>query len=208
MQYCTHSICTRTVGVKAIKREVIRKDMTKLIAHDKLSNCPRYDQIRLLSIFNIAAKGPADARALTRKILCNEEFCLPIDAHTSFTKDWDEVAKEEWHKMGNEFAVLGTASADMKEQKEYKSWTGSKHGEVPRQCMVNIMDTNIPNFVSPVDGMVSSLEMSLPTHSWSAAFLFSKCHIEETAPYDLFTSYIMSAEQFPRFAWYMYTESL
>lgn len=177
--------------------------MTKIIAHSELPKCPHHDQIRLLSIYNVAAKGPADARVLTRKILGNEEFCLQIDAHTSFTQDWDEVAKEEWHKTGNEFAVISTAPADMSQQKEYESWTGSKSGQVPRQCMVNIMDTNIPDFVAPADGKVSGLEKPLLSHSWSAAFSFSKCHIEETAPYDPFVPYIMSSEQFPRFARYV-----
>jgi hypothetical protein len=174
--------------------------MTKLIARPELETCPFYGQIRLLSMYNVAAKGPADARALTRKILGNEEFCLQIDAHTTFTRDWDELAKLEWQKTGNEFAILSTAPADMKQQQEYESWTGSKSGQVPRQCMVNILETNVPDFVSPADGKVSHLDKPLLSHSWSAAFSFSKCHIEETAPYDPFTPYIMSAEQFPRFA--------
>ena len=45
-----------------------------------------------------------------------------------------------------------------------------------------------------------NLEKPLLSHAWSAAFSFSKCHIEETTPYDPFTPYIMAAEQFPRFA--------
>jgi len=132
------------LDVKFFQRQVIRSDMTKVIATDKMEKCPRINQIRLLSKYNIAAKGPTDARALTRKILGNEEFCLQIDSHTSFTKDWDEVAKEEWKKTGNEFAVLSTAPARMNEQEEYESWTGSKSGEVPRQCVPKILDTMIP----------------------------------------------------------------
>jgi hypothetical protein len=174
--------------------------MTKLIALPELGTCPFFNQIRLLSRHNIAAKGPADARALTRKILGNEEFCLQIDAHTAFTREWDELAKLEWHKTGNEFAILSTAPADMKEQQDYESWTGSKSGEVPRQCMLNILETSVPDFVSPADGKVSHLDKPLLSHSWSAAFSFSKCHVEETAPYDPFTPHIFSAEQFPRFA--------
>jgi hypothetical protein len=174
--------------------------MTKLIARPELATCPFYNQIRLLSKFNIAAKGPTDARALTRKILGNEEFCLQIDAHTAFTREWDELAKLEWYKTGNEFAILSTAPADVKDQQEYESWTGSKSGEVPRQCTVKVMETKVPDFVSPADGKVSHLNKPLLSHSWSAAFSFSKCHLEETAPYDPFTPHIFSAEQFPRFA--------
>ena len=119
--------------------------MTKIMATEQaMEKCPRINQIRLLSKYNIAAKGPTDARALTRKIVGNEEFCLQIDSHTAFVQDWDVVAKEEWHATGNEFAVLSTAPARISEQQDYESWTGSKSGEVPRQCFPKILDNNIP----------------------------------------------------------------
>lgn len=196
-----HLILSICIGVTFIQRQTIRADMTKIIAHDEeLQRCPRFNQIRLLSKYNIAAKGPTDARALTRKILGNEEFCMQIDAHTSFVKDWDQVAKEEWQSTGNEFAIISTAPARMGEQEEYESWTGSKHGEVPRQCMPKILDNYIPDFQAPADGKAVDLEKPLLSHAWSPAFSFSKCHIEETAPYDPFTTYVMAAEAFPRYA--------
>jgi hypothetical protein len=40
----------------------------------------------------------------------------------------------------------------------------------------------------------------LLSHTWNSAFSFSKCHLEETAPYDPFTQYVFGAEQFSRFA--------
>ena len=142
-KFCLEVYC-KDNGVTFLQRQVIRADMTKVIATEEMEKCPRINQIRLLAVYNIAAKGPSDARSMTRKILGNEEFCLQIDSHTSFTQDWDELAKEEWHKTGNEFAVLSTAPAKMSEQSDYESWTGSKSGEVPRQCMPKILDTNIP----------------------------------------------------------------
>jgi hypothetical protein len=142
--FCLEQYCVDN-GVSLLKRQPIRADMTKVIVDDEaLKKCPRLDQIRLLSKYHIAAKGPTDARALTRKILGNEEFCLQIDSHTSFTQNWDDVAKEEWYKTGNEFAILSTAPARMAEQTEYESWTGSKSGQVPRQCAPKILDNNIP----------------------------------------------------------------
>lgn len=138
-QYCLD------YGITFIQRQRIRSDMTKVFAIDEeFKKCPRSDQIRLLSKYHIAAKGPTDARALTRKILGNEEYCLQIDAHTSFASNWDTIAKEEWLKTGNEFAILSTAPARMGEQAEYESWSGAKSGEVPRQCLVKILDNGIP----------------------------------------------------------------
>ena len=44
------------------------------------------------------------------------------------------------------------------------------------------------------------METPLLSHTWSSAFSFSKCHLEETAPYDPFTQYVFGAEPFARFA--------
>ena len=55
-------------------------------------------------------------------------------------------------------------------------------------------------YAIPADGKSSGLEAPLLGHTWSSAFSFSKCHLEETAPYDPFTQYVFGAEQFSRFA--------
>lgn len=55
-------------------------------------------------------------------------------------------------------------------------------------------------YAHPADGKATGLEVPLLSHTWSSAFSFSKCHIEETAPYDPFTQYVFGAEQFARFA--------
>lgn len=44
------------------------------------------------------------------------------------------------------------------------------------------------------------LEKPLLSHSWSAAYSFSKCHLEESVPYDPFSHYAMPVEQFVRYA--------
>lgn len=59
---------------------------------------------------------------------------------------------------------------------------------------------NIQEYSSPADGKAASLEKPLLSHAWSSAFSFSKCHIEETAPYDPFTPYVSGVEAFARYA--------
>lgn len=44
------------------------------------------------------------------------------------------------------------------------------------------------------------LETPLLSHGWSAAYSFSKCHLEESVPYDPFSHYAMPVEQFVRYA--------
>lgn len=53
--------------------------------------------------------------------------------------------------------------------------------------------------MAPGDGMAADLQKPLLANTWSSAFSFAKCHLEESAPYDPFTPYVMGAEQFPRF---------
>jgi len=48
--------------------------------------------------------------------------------------------------------------------------------------------------------MATNLEKPLLSYSWSAAFSFAKCHLEENVPYDNFAPVLFDAEQFPRYA--------
>jgi hypothetical protein len=141
-----------SIGVKTIKKNMIRADVTKvMVVEGREEKCPRFNQIRFVAFFNIAANGPNGARALTRKILGNEEYCMQIDAHTSFVPNWDEYAKTEWKNAENEFAIISTTPASKEEMSSYESWTGAKNGQVPRQCLVRIADNDIP--VSRVNRM-------------------------------------------------------
>uniref|UniRef100_A0A7S1VEF1 Uncharacterized protein n=1 Tax=Grammatophora oceanica TaxID=210454 RepID=A0A7S1VEF1_9STRA len=198
--FCLDVYCKNAAGVKSIEKKQIRADMIKIMTAEGREKCPRIDQVRQVSVFNVAAKGPNDARSLGRKVLGNEEYCMQIDSHTAFTKDWDKIAKLQWKMVQNEFAVLSTVPAAKAEQSEYESWTGSKSREVPRSCHVKFGENGLPDFPSPADAKAMDLEKPLLAHAWSAAFSFAKCHLEETTPYDPFIPYLMGAEQFARYA--------
>ena len=119
------------------KKRSIRDDTTKVIALPEKKDCPRIDQIRKLSVHNVAAKGPAWARSLSRKILGNEEFCLQIDAHMEFVQNWDDIAKHGWAATGNEFGIISTVPPGLAD-KEQDVHT------VPRQCEVQFLEVGIP----------------------------------------------------------------
>ena len=107
-----------------------------MIAMPEKKKCPRIDQIRKLSVHDIAAKGPGWARSLTRKILGNEEFCLQIDAHTEFVPEWDAKVKHEWAATGNEFGIISTVPLAIGEAVDDMS--------VPRQCSVMFQEIGAP----------------------------------------------------------------
>jgi Glycosyltransferase (GlcNAc) len=142
-KFCLEEYCERLGHTKHYKRQTIRKDVTKLIAEPERMECPRFNQVRLLAFHNRSAKGPLYARSMTRKILGNEEFCMQIDAHSSFRKDWDYLAKLDWTNTNNEFAVLSHVPAKQGEQQEHEDG-GSLQSEVPRQCTVAFQDNGVP----------------------------------------------------------------
>lgn len=141
-RFCLEEYCASHGIAKHYKRQTIRKDVTKVIAEPERLQCPRFNQVRLLAFHNKSAKGPSFARSMARKILGNEEFCMQIDAHTSFAKNWDQLAKQEWKNTRNEFGVISNVPAKQGDQAEYE--TGSKATEVPRQCKTAFQDNGIP----------------------------------------------------------------
>jgi Glycosyltransferase (GlcNAc) len=142
-RFCLEEYCSRMGHNKHYKRQTIRQDVTKIIAEPERLECPRFNQVRLLAFHNKSAKGPLYARAMTRKILGNEEFCMQVDAHSSFRKDWDQYAKNDWRTANNEFAVISHVPAKIGEQKEYEDG-GAQQTEVPRQCSVQFQDNGVP----------------------------------------------------------------
>jgi len=114
-----------------------------VIEKKALATCPRRDQIRFVSFHYYAAKGPMSARSMGRKALGNEEYCMQIDAHTSFAKDWDDILKKEWKNTGNEFGVISTVPPPKAEQESYQPG-GDKEKEVPRQCRIRFNDNGFP----------------------------------------------------------------
>ena len=182
-----------------VNRHTVRQDMVKLfIKEDEMAKCPFREQISVVSVHKPAAKGPTYARALTRKLLGNQEYCMQIDAHTDFAKSWDEHLKAEWKATHNEFAVISTVPYPTTAKSEAKPGA-SKGREVSRACQVRFNDNGIPDYRSPADGYASNLEAPLLSHSWSAAFSFAKCHFEESVPNDAFSYYAKPIEQFPRY---------
>jgi Glycosyltransferase (GlcNAc) len=142
-RFCMEEFCARMGFTKFYKRQTIRKDCTKVIAEPERLKCPRLNQIRLLSFHNRAAKGPLYARSMTRKILANEEFCMQVDSHSSFRKNWDTLAKDEWKKTNNEFAVISHVPSMQGEQEGHEDG-GSQQFEVPRQCNVKFEENGVP----------------------------------------------------------------
>jgi len=159
--------------------------------------CPRYSQIESLAVFDLGAKGPTVSRALGRKLLGNQEYCMQIDSHSDFVKNWDTVAKSEWKATNNEYGVISAKPANVNEKADY-GVGGSKEASVSRSCHVEFNNARLPMFGDATEAR--NLKEPLLGHGWSAAFSFAKCHLEEAVPYDYFLPQIFQGEEFPRYA--------
>ncbi|KAL3914742.1 MAG: hypothetical protein SGILL_005975, partial [Bacillariaceae sp.] len=134
---------------------------------------------------------------LGRKLLGNEEFCLQIDAHSQFVKDWDALLKNEWKSANNEFAIL---SHPPPATSEFDNNNNNNAKSAPRGCAVEFLEVLIPHYDLRGDGKVENLKSPLLAHTWSPGMSFAKCHLEESAPYDGFQPYVAGVEAFARYA--------
>jgi Glycosyltransferase (GlcNAc) len=107
------------------------------------ADCPRFHQIRQVSIFHINAQGPLYARSLVHKALGNEEYCMQVDAHTGFSKGYDSFLKKQWRSINNEFAVISHTPPALAEKQGYEPG-GVKANEVTNQCAVHFRDNGFP----------------------------------------------------------------
>lgn len=197
-KFCVEEYCAK-YGHQTIRRRNIREGVVEIVTLPlERAECPYFEQIRVAAFHHLSAKGPNFARSMTRKLLGNEDYCMQIDAHTSFVKDWDVKLKQDWMATNNEFAVLSTIPAPKTQMHDFLE--GDNVGMVPRQCKLTYRENGIPDFAMTSDAMVQNIPKPLLSHAWSAAFSFAKCHLEESVPYDPFIQYAMPIEQFSKYA--------
>lgn len=93
----------------------------------------RKAQVRTYNVPSTEAKGPVFARALaSRMVLPESQFCMQIDSHMDFAPGWETHLLEFWGSAKNEYAVLSTYVADMRQLG--KCVNGQF--EVPHLCQV------------------------------------------------------------------------
>ena len=76
--------------------------------------CPHESQITVMDVSFLDARGPGMTRVMQENLLEDEEFCLQVDAHSKFAKNWDTVAMDEWGKTANEYAIISSVPPDVK----------------------------------------------------------------------------------------------
>lgn len=95
----------------------------------------RKAQVRTYNVPSTEAKGPVFARALaSRMVLPESQFCMQIDSHMDFAPGWENHLLEFWASTKNEYAVLSTYVADMRQLGQCVNG----QFEVPHLCQVGM----------------------------------------------------------------------
>ncbi|RHY22392.1 hypothetical protein DYB25_008062 [Aphanomyces astaci] len=203
--------------------QVLENDTTCLIEYCKLAHnewpyddCRFRSQIRVDELHADSARGPVFARHHQQKLIHDEEFCLQVDAHSAFTKDWDLGVVSDWKATNNEMAVLSTYLHDLH---NFISDDGSNNEYkllIPPLCfgisiivVYCVAPDHLPHVCQTMrgtNGLVRNIGADLIVESkhpqlsalWAAGFSFSKCHAEKRVPVDPYMLWMFEGEEFLR----------
>jgi hypothetical protein len=155
--------------------------------------CPRKDQVSTIDMDWLDSRGPTLARSRQQSLVQDEDFCLQVDAHSVFLKDWDKNIITNWLEASNEMAVLTTYI------NAYDSATTYSSDQIPHLCEVvrgghgMVRNAGAASVAKPQQPL---LEPGL----WGAGLSFSKCHSERNVKIDPYTPWIFDGEEFTRAA--------
>merc|ERR1712151_866676 len=117
------------------------------------------------------AKGPVYARARQPLLLSDgdsmEDFCMQLDAHTVFTKDWDDRILMDWSLTENEYAVLSTYPTGADQLLPDGSVKNvNDHWEMPHLCDASLMSKGYVR--NSIAGAVANLDRPALSKLWAA----------------------------------------
>mmetsp|Transcript_35440 Transcript_35440/g.67848 ORF Transcript_35440/g.67848 Transcript_35440/m.67848 type:complete len:562 (+) Transcript_35440:234-1919(+) len=141
--------------------------------------CPYFQHIKLTQLPSMDAKGPTKARHFQGDLIDGQDFCMQVDSHTMFAKDWDKKLLEAFYLTNNENAVLTTY---LPGHENYGIENMANHYEVPHLC--NLQWSSGKILKNAIAAAAANLPRPKLTGIWAAGFSFSKCHAELLVPYD------------------------
>lgn len=150
--------------------------------------CLYRDQIDVYEMEAKLAVGPPFARHVVNRLYRGEYYALQVNAHTTFTKNWDVELIEQLEETGNEMAVITTYLDDALGSIDDNTGISQKES---RRVLCNLAYEGTgherklrhdydqqPDMLPGVTGMPQLQPF------WSAEFAFSRGHFILTVPYD------------------------
>jgi len=168
------------------------------------TNCLDYEnQVQIVPVDASLSKGPTYARSKLSAMIHydyihnthddlldfhpvqKQDFCMQIDSHMDFHDDWDVSMIEMFHRTENDYAVLSTYVADIKQNnKDPKN--------VPNLCMVEFTGS-IRNWGTKE--CRDLIKPKLTNAMWGAGLSFHRCHAELAVPVDPYLDNVFDGEE-------------
>jgi hypothetical protein len=150
--------------------------------------CQYRSQIDVYEMDHKLAVGPTFARHVVNRLYRGEYYALQIDAHTTFTMDWDVEIIEQLEETGNEMAVLTTYLNDATENVDSKTGVSHKDSRVVL-CNAAYVGSGHERFLrhdldEQPDILPGVKSMPQLQPFWAAQFSFSRGHFILSVPYD------------------------
>lgn len=142
--------------------------------------------------------GPAHQRGLENEQLdygTPDTFCLTMDAHMDFRRNWDVLMIDDWAKAENEFAVLTAYPAAMESKMEdQERHNAGRHVDLCGYFLEN----GIPR--GKTGGTISTPRHGKPyfTMNWAAGLAFHRCHADRNVPVDKELKWMFTGEEINR----------
>ena len=148
-----------------------------------------HNNVRVVSIPFMEAKGPTYARALCADLYRGEDYFLSIDAHSKFAKGWDTTLIRMLNACPNpDKAILSHYPPGITDMGEDIEKT-----HVPRLCSSSFGDHGLP-----VLGAVSIKKQSAPKKVpyLAGGMWFAKGRVLKDVPMDPTLEYLFQGEEF------------
>ncbi|KDO23105.1 hypothetical protein SPRG_11949 [Saprolegnia parasitica CBS 223.65] len=142
------------------------------------------------------ATGPTRARYETEKGITDEDFCLAIDSHLVFVKDWDAELLSQWDSLENDHAIITVypKSTELLNNTEYANQLQLMcHARIESSDADTMIQYGAPIWIPqpPKPRLMSQL---------AGGFNFGNCVQAKTVRNDPYTPFLFHGEEYSRAA--------
>ncbi|XP_055356855.1 skp1-protein-hydroxyproline N-acetylglucosaminyltransferase-like [Paramacrobiotus metropolitanus] len=158
------------------------------------SSCFR-DQIVNKTADAANATGPTRARYEIENFIGDEQFCLSVDSHVTFTDRWDQKLLHDWFSLANKKAILTVYP------KSAPNLVDAASDQVPYMCNAKIESADADAMVQ-YGSAVSVTRASKPRlmPQFAAGFNFGSCEHAKEVRSDPYTPFLFHGEEYSRAA--------
>uniref|UniRef100_A0AAV1TU46 Uncharacterized protein n=1 Tax=Peronospora matthiolae TaxID=2874970 RepID=A0AAV1TU46_9STRA len=156
----------------------------------------RRSQIVSSQIDAVNATGPTAARFETEKTITDEDFCLTIDSHMLFVRNWDENVIAQWDSIDNPNGIISIYPKSTEHLTNHEV-----DGMVQVMCMSRI-ETKDPDamvqYAAPA--WIDKKDMPKPRlmSQLAGGFNFGSCKPVKEVRNDPYTPYLFHGEEYSR----------